>query len=437
MKNYAFSILTVIIFCMNSMAQGTEDLTGKMSGNPDYAKVEQMAYNILKTGFNAGDGYNQVWARDLNTFIKFSCRTLDHEVVREALLKFFYFQGFDGNMIDGYEEVAPGYKVDNYSVYARYDVPGYVYHKNTVETDQETSLVQAVYKYILETGDRAILTEVVNGMTVHARMDKMLDFLMKQRFNSEYGLIWGASTADWGDVQFRHPWGVKLDDQSVVSIDIYDNAMMLIAIDNFLEMNDNIEMKSRWESIYKEIKENTRKHLWDEKNQKFRPHIYIRCNEFEDFNEDEIYYHGGTIVAIEAGLLSKDEVKVSLEKMRENVRAAGAQSIGLTLYPTYPEGSFENKGLGAYQYQNGGDWTWFGARMIPQLVRYGMLEDAATELKPFIDRVLKNDGFFEWYTIDGKPKGSGIFRGSAGVLLESIEAIRITDSHKDSKIKSK
>ena len=114
--------------------------------------------------------------------------------------------------------------------------------------------------------------------------------------------------------------------------------------------------------------------------------------------------------------------------MRGNVKAAGAQSIGLTLYPTYPEGSFENKGLGAYQYQNGGDWTWFGARMIPQLVRYGMLEDAATELKPFIDRVLKNDGFFEWYTIDGKPKGSGIFRGSAGVLLESIEAIRITDN---------
>lgn len=428
MKKYAFSLLTAIFFCMNSMAQGTEALTARMSDNPDYAKVEEMAYNILKTGFNAGDGYNQVWARDLNTFIKFSCRILDHDVVREALLKFFYFQGFDGNMIDGYEEVAPGYKVDNYSVYTRYDVPGYVYHKNTVETDQETSLIQAVHKYILETGDRAIITEVVNGMTVHARMEKMLDFLMKQRFNSEYGLIWGATTADWGDVQFRHPWGVKLDDQSVVSIDIYDNAMMLIAIDNFLEMNEDEEMKNKWEAIYKEIKENTRQHLWDEKNQKFRPHIYIRCNEFEDLNEDEIYYHGGTIVAIEAGLLSKDEVKHSLDKMRENVKAAGAQSIGLTLYPTYPDGSFENKGLGAYQYQNGGDWTWFGARMIPQLVRYGMIEEAKTELKPFIDRVIENDGFFEWYTIDGKPKGSGIFRGSAGVLLESIEAIRITDN---------
>jgi hypothetical protein len=387
-----------------------------------YAVVEQMAYDILKTGFNAGDGYNQVWVRDLNTFITYSCRVLDREVVREALLKFFFFQGFDGHMIDGYEAVAPGHQVDNYSVYSRYDMPGYVFHKNSVETDQETSLVQSVYKYIEETGDSTILQEVVNGLTVHARMEKMLDFLMKNRFNSEFGLIWGATTADWGDVQFRHPWGVKLDDQSVVSIDIYDNAMLLIAIRNFLDMNHDPELHSRWESIYMQVKQRVRQHLWDEHNQKFRPHIYTRCEAFEDFNEEEIYFHGGTIVAIEAGLLSREEVAVSLKKMRENVEAAGAQTIGLTLYPTYPDGAFENRSMGAYQYQNGGDWTWFGARLIPELVRYGMEEEAVEELGPFIDRVIENDGFFEWYSVDGLPKGSGIFRGSAGVLLKAIES---------------
>lgn len=423
MKHFAINIFAFLLICINTLAQQS-DVKTNISTNPDYEKVEKMAYEILKTGFNAGDGYNQVWARDLNTFIKFSCRVLDHEIVREALLKFFYFQGFDGNMIDGYEEVKPGYVVDNYSVYTRYDMPGYVFHKNTVETDQETSLVQAVYKYIQETHDNTILNETVNGMTVLKRIEKMLDFLMKQRFNSEYGLIWGATTADWGDVQPRHPWGVKLDDQSVVSIDIYDNAMMLIAIDNFLKLIVDKEEMKRWKLIYKQIKENTMLHLWDEKNQKFKPHLYIRCEEFSGVDEDEIYYHGGTIVAIEAGLLSKEEVVVSLEKMRANVKDAGAQSIGLTIYPTYPDGAFENKGLGAYQYQNGGDWTWFGARMIPMLVRYDLVEDAIIELKPFIDRVIENDGFFEWYTIDGQPKGSGIFRGSAGVLLESIESLR-------------
>lgn len=418
------TLISAFILCHTAVGQTAGKSSGQSPINADYEKVEKMAFNILKTGFNAGDGYNQVWARDLNTFIKFSCRVLDHGVVREALLKFFYFQGFDGNMIDGYEEVEPGYEVDNYNVYARFDMPGYVFHKNTVETDQETSLIQAVYKYIDETGDRTILAEEVNGMTVTERMEEMLVFLMKHRFNTEYGLIWGATTADWGDVQPRHPWGVKLDDQSAVSIDIYDNAMMLIAIDNFLEMSDDPGVKNKWKPVYKQMKENTRKHLWDVENQKFRPHIYIRDKEFSGVDEDQIYYHGGTIVAMEAGLLSKEEIIVSLQKMRENVRASGAQSIGLTLYPAYPDGSFENKGMGAYQYQNGGDWTWFGARIIPQLVRHDLVDEAIQELKPFIDRVLENNGFFEWYTIDGEAKGSGIFRGSAGVLLEAIDVIR-------------
>ena len=390
----------------------------------DYARVEQMAMEVLEEGFNAGDGYQQVWARDLNTFIKFSCRVLEPEVVREALIRFFYFQGFDGNMVDGYEEVEPGYEVDNYHVYARYDMPGYVFHKNTVETDQETSLIQAVYKYIRETGDSTILHEEVHGVSVLERMDMMLDFLMKHRFNKAYGLIWGATTVDWGDVQPRHPWGVKLDDQSVVSIDVYDNAMMLIAIQNFLELSNNPDWRDRWERVYLQIRENTRKFLWDPGRQKFRPHLYVNCKEFEAIHEEEIYLHGGTIVAMEAGLLTGEEIRISLRTMRENVVAAGAQSIGLTIYPAYPDGSFENQGMGAYQYQNGGDWTWFGARIIPVLVREGMVEDAQRELQPFIDRVIQNDGFYEWYTLDGQPRGSGVFKGSAGVLLEAIESVR-------------
>ena len=51
------------------------------------------------------------------------------------------------------------------------------------------------------------------------------------------------------------------------------------------------------------------------------------------FNESEVYYHGGTTVAIEAGLLSKSEVEQAYRKMQENVKQAHAATIGLTLYP--------------------------------------------------------------------------------------------------------
>ena len=401
-----------------------ESLKEQIRNNRDYDKVERMALDILKKGFNAGDGYNQVWARDLNTFIKYSCRVLPYETVRDALLRFFHFQGFDGNMVDGYEQVPDDYIIDNYGIFERYDMPGYVFHKNTVETDQETSLIQAVYKYINETGDNDFLNTYVNGKTVTDRMEKMLDFLMKHRYNDEYGLIWGATTADWGDVQPVHSWGVKLDDLSIPCIDIYDNAMMLMAIDNFINLCSDNKTIARWKEVYENIKNNTRKYLWDGVRNKFIPHIYIRYEEFEGFDESEIYYHGGTIVAIEAGILSREEVRSSLQMMKKNVEATGAQSIGLTMHPAYPEGSFENKGMGPYQYQNGGDWTWFGARLIPPLVKMGFVDEAIAELEPFISRVIENNGFYEWYTIDGEPKGSGTFRGSAGVLLEAIETLR-------------
>ncbi len=112
-----FLLLLILISHAAASQMNITSLKEQIRNNEDYDKVEQMALGILKTGFNAGDGYNQVWARDLNTFIKYSCRVLPHETVRDALLQFFYFQGFDGNMVDGYEQVPDGYIADNYGVY--------------------------------------------------------------------------------------------------------------------------------------------------------------------------------------------------------------------------------------------------------------------------------------------------------------------------------
>ena len=58
--------------------------------------------------------------------------------------------------------------------------------------------------------------------------------------------------------------------------------------------------------------------------------------------------------------------------------------------------------------------------MIQQLARNGLYEEAYEHLKPMVARVTENQGFYEWYTVDNKPKGSGTFRGSAGVLYKAI-----------------
>lgn len=38
-------------------------------------------------------------------------------------------------------------------------------------------------------------------------MDEALQYLMNEKFNKQYGLITGATTADWGDVQSEHLGG--------------------------------------------------------------------------------------------------------------------------------------------------------------------------------------------------------------------------------------
>ena len=80
--------------------------------------------------------------------------------------------------------------------------------------------------------------------------------------------------------------------------------------------------------------------------------------------------------------------------------------------------------MNEYSYQNGGDWTWFGGRMVQQLISNGFYQEAYESLSPMLDRVIKHDGFYEWWTPSGNPKGSGKFRGSAGVLWKAIEMLK-------------
>ena len=214
---------------------------------------------------------------------------------------------------------------------------------------------------------------------------------------------------------------MDLDANTHPAIDIYDNAMFIVALNNLMEILPGT--KDKWENIRKSIANNSRKNLWDEKNQKFIPHIYLeKGSPFPaDFDENKIYYFGGTAIAIEAGLLSREEIKISLDEMIKRVKEAGAASIGLTLFPPYPEGFFANKIMNpVYSYQNGGDWTWFGGRMIQELIKNGFADEAYEQVQPMVKRVKENNGFYEWYSVDNKPRGSGTFRGEAGVLYKAI-----------------
>ncbi|MDE5677278.1 hypothetical protein [Phocaeicola sp.] len=420
-KNFCFTILLSSLLAACNAPTKNQQLSEAIRQDASLEKVDSMARAVIRKGFNAGSGYSQIWARDMNTFIEVACEESEPNDLRNAILLFFAMQQPNGEMIDGYV-LKPDFTWYDDTPYYSEAAPEHVGFKNTVETDQESSLIQIVGKYVRKTKDRSILEENIAGRTVMERMDDMVNYLMRERYDEKYGLLYGAMTADWGDVQPNDDFGCDMNELSDKAIDVYDNAMFLIALDYLQEMSVDTTLIAKWKKMHDRIAMNVRKHLWDAERQKFIPHIYPEGSPIpEGFDENEIYYHGGTAVAIEAGLLSKKEIEVVNAQMLENVRLSGMPSIGLTLYPVYPEGFFHGGMSKPYVYQNGGDWTWFGGRMIQQLIANGFVEEAYTEVRPMIDRVITNNGFYEWYGMGGVPSGSGHFKGSAGVLAKAVE----------------
>lgn len=104
-----FSLLPVV---GQSPAEEMHLLQKRILTDPDMKRVEQMARKIASEGFNAGDGYGEVWIRDYNTFIELAMQVMPDEAIRSNLNTFFHFLGKSGDIVDGFipkEKVWGGY----------------------------------------------------------------------------------------------------------------------------------------------------------------------------------------------------------------------------------------------------------------------------------------------------------------------------------------
>lgn len=429
MKNILLLVVLLLGVTLKVKVQ-EQQLAAQITADKTLDTVYAKAAALLSKGFNAGDGYPQVWIRDFNTFIETSCKVYSSDSIRKNLLTFLKLQQANGEIVDGY--VLKGHVTWNDpNIYTSDNDHTHVGFKNTVETDQETSLIQAIAKYIRITGDRSILQENIAGKTALNRLELAIAYLLKNRYSAKYQLITGATTQDWGDVQIEGGAVVDIDKNTHWAVDIYDNAMLVIALNDMAGFYKTAKDRQKWQQIKNTTVSAIRKHLWDTKNHKFIPHLYLDKSPFPaSFDEHKLYFHGGTAVAIEAGILSKAEIKQVNNDMLRNVKLSGAPSIGLTLYPPYPADIYKNSSANKpYIYQNGGDWDWFGGRMVQQLIRYGFVQQAYDELKPMVNRAIKNNGFYEWYGVTGKPSGSAAFKGSAGVLAKAINDLKQWAAH--------
>lgn len=377
--------------------------------------VRAKAKQLIGSGLSAGSVYPEVFIRDLNTFAELAIEAQGPQIVRAQLKQFLIHQAIDGNITD------------------RINLQDGSILKATVESDQESSLVQAIAKYVAVTGDKAFLLEDVGGAPVIGRLENALAFLYTQRYSNKYGLIFGGTRADWGDVQPEDSPGITLNDASHPSISIYDNAMLTLALVDLQTLEKTAGRDaSAWAARERDLRSAVRAYLWN--GTQFVPHIYLdKGSPFPaDFDESRIYFQGGTAVAIQAGLLLPAEVDQAFARMIKNKTDSKSGSVGVSLYPPYPAGLFQNtEYMGAeYQYQNGGDWPWFGARIVQQMVAHGQVRLAYQELAPMLSRVVRDDAFYEWYTPDGLRRGSGDYRGSAGEIVKAIDMLQAWAAHR-------
>jgi hypothetical protein len=382
-------------------------LAAAIRSDPRLPLVRAKARQVIAKDLNAGSIYAAVFIRDLNTFVEMAIEAQGGPKVRSQLRQFFEFQGEDGRIVDAIA-------VDGNLI------------RGTVETDQESSLVQAVAKYVAATGDTAFLSEPVLGVPVIERLERALMYVYGQRFSAGYGLVWGGTRADWGDIQPEDPLGTSLTPESHPSISIYDNAMLSLALAGLQDLEQATGRDpGAWAQRQRDLRAAVRAHLWT--GTQFIPHLYLeKGSPFPaEFDEARMYFQGGTAVAVQAGFLEPAEVALTFARMVRNKIDSGSGSVGVTLYPAYPAGFFQNTyWMGAeYYYQNGGDWPWFGGRIIQQMVAHGQAPLAYQELNPMLDRVLRDDGFFEWYTREGEGRGSAEYRGSAGQIAKAIDML--------------
>ncbi|MES2069082.1 MAG: hypothetical protein V4488_01950 [Pseudomonadota bacterium] len=256
-----------------------------------------------------------MFIRDLNTFVELAIEAQGPQIVRSQLRLFPEHQAGDGNIVDAINTK------DGSS------------YKNTVESDQESSLVQAVAKYVAITGDKAFLSEDVGGVPVIGRLENALMFLYTQRYSSKYGLIFGATRADWGDVQPEDAPGTMLNAASHPSLSIYDNAMLTLALVDLQTLEKAAARDaSAWAGRERDLRSGVRAYLWN--GAQFIPHIYLEKGSPipADFDESRVYF--------QAGLLLPAEVDQAFVRMIKNKTDSKSGSIGVSLYPAYPASFF-------------------------------------------------------------------------------------------------
>jgi len=357
-------------------------------------------------GFVAGASYPQIWLRDANTIIPASQYFFGGEHLRSWLDEHLALQKNSGSLADW---IDPAGRSD----------------KNTSATDQETSAVQAAAQ-VCRLGGADWLTDKVGDKRIIDRLETALQFVLADRYDEKTGLVKGAHTLDWGDVDIEDAdeKAIVVDERTHWVAGIYAQGMFYQAARDLAWMFSRLGQKEKsffWTVKAESLRDKTDKWLWMKGKGFYRVHAHLDPLYRHAFDEDDIFAMGGNVAAVLSGLADETKRKLILEQALARQKAYGLSTASGSLLPPYSRGAYKHPLVDdPYEYQNGGQWDWFGGRLVLALFQNGFSRAATDKLLEIAAKNLANGGFFEWDDKSGSGRGSDFYAGSAGSLARAL-----------------
>ena len=382
----------------------------------DQDKVSFKGVTGKVSGFKAGDSYPQVWLRDANTVLPVSRCYFDRDHLRSWLIEHLARQKADGSLEDWVDAAGET-------------------GKNTAESDQEASAVQAAAQVCFLLGTDW-LTDQAAGRPIIDRLDKALRFVLADRLDERTGLIKSGHTIDWGDVDIEDSddRAVDVDERTRWTAGIYAQSMFYRASRDLAWMFDRLGQKDKslaWTLKAQTLRTNADLRLWQKEKGFYRVHMHLDAGPAHAFDEDDMFAMGGNVSAVLTGLADETKSALILEQALSRRKAYGLSTASGVLLPPYPKGAFRHPLVDdPYEYQNGGQWDWFGGLFVLALYDNGFSRRATDMLAEIAAKNIANGGLFEWDDPRGSPRGSDYFAGSAGslgrALFEGYFGVKLT-----------
>lgn len=386
------------------------------TGVPEFDRQQYLVRLVLKNselwkdgrliGFSAGSDYPAVWIRDTATFIRLALFYYPLEALKGSLELFLMHQQPDGQVMDWI------------------DGPGQT-GKNTVQTDQESSLVLAAFEIAAK--EPGWLSKNIAEKKVIDRLALALDWVWEKRRDRDYGLITSGFTADWGDVENTYPDDRALDlsDRSTPVLAIYTQAKFIQAGEKLVEMLASRQEKApakKWRARILQLKAGAKKWLYLPDKGYFLIHLVPGRDKEKFFQlEKEMLALGGNAEALAAGLMSPAESERFLQVLTGRRAQYRLRTVSFTLIPPYPDGFFSHHLMArAWSYQNGGEWDWIGARLVKTLFQNGLKAEGRKYLLEIVQKNQPNFTIFEWEDRSAVGRGAFSYTGAAGVLGEVL-----------------